>query len=97
MELDQEGKKKNTNNHQFIPKNFDFLKIRINRINVFTNAMKFSLRFITWEREMEKKRFSRTFQTSIVELQRTMRATIGVMRAELMKVRRAFSLDFQIW
>ena len=43
MELDQEGGKKNTNNHQFIPKNFDFLKIYINRINVFTNAMKFSL------------------------------------------------------
>ena len=43
MESDQEGEKKNTNNHLFIPKNFDFLKIYITRINVFTNAMKFSL------------------------------------------------------
>ena len=46
--------------------------------------------------EIEENLFSKTFQTSIAEVQPTVKARIDGVKVELMKVNDAFSLDFQI-
>ena len=57
--------------------------------------MKFTIKIITWDLEIEENMFSNTFQTSKAEVHPTVSAEIDGERVELMKVNKAFSFDLQ--